>query len=294
MAPRLELLDQLSAPQVEAVLALRDTVAGRDGSSPLSDHVVVGLQDRISARQHVLAWVEDELAGYASVEPTGSAELVAGSDVVIDPMLEELSRLAGPELSLWARGEASVLASELPGRGFEATRVLLQMRRSLELPLPDPVWPAEVVIRTFVVGRDEAAWVAVNNLAFADHPDQSGWTVDDLVARQRETWFDPAGFFLAERDGELVGFHWTKIHPNRGGADRPIGEVYVIGVAPVMQGHRLGAALTVHGLAYLAGRGLPDVMLYVDESNTGAVALYEKIGFTRWDADRCFKRSTFA
>jgi len=149
--------------------------------------------------------------------------------------------------------------------------------------------PPGVALRPFEPGRDDEAWVKVNNRAFADHPDQGGWTVRDLHVRMREPWFDPDGFLLAERtaDGALLGFHWTKVH---GGDHDPIGEVYVLGVDPEGQGLGLGAALTYAGLRYLRGRDLSQAMLYVDESNTRAVRLYEKIGFARWSTDICFRR----
>jgi mycothiol synthase len=85
-------------------------------------------------------------------------------------------------------------------------------------------------------------------------------------------------------DGELLGFHWTKVHP-RQGPHPAIGEVYVVGVTPAAQGLGLGKALTVAGITYLQDKGLHAVMLYVDADNEAAVALYQKLGFVRWDTD---------
>ena len=61
--------------------------------------------------------------------------------------------------------------------------------------------PAGVTIRTFRPGQDEAAWLAVNAAAFANHPEQGAVTAADLAERMAEPWFDPDGFFVAERDG---------------------------------------------------------------------------------------------
>ena len=80
-----------------------------------------------------------------------------------------------------------------------------------------------------------------------------------------ESWFDPAGLIVAERDGEIVAFHWTKVHDS--GADEGRGEVYVVGVSPAEQGSGLGRVVLDAGLAHLHGRGVPEVLLYVEADN---------------------------
>jgi mycothiol synthase len=64
----------------------------------------------------------------------------------------------------------------------------------------------------------------------------------------------------------------------------------VLGVDPDAHGLGLGRALTLAGLRYLRGRGLDQAMLYVDEANTRAVALYQNLGFARWSTDVLFQR----
>lgn len=298
---RLEVADRLAAEQVAAVTELVDDATDVDGVRPLSEHVMLHLRYGGDEPSHnVMVWQDDRLVAYAHIDVTDEVEGPT-AELVVAPelrrhgfgraLIEQALRDTGGRLRLWAHGdlpEASLMAERL---GFRRVRALLQMRRSLAGPLPRIEPPPDVTVRTFVPGADDERWLALNARAFANHPEQGLWTLDDLHHRMRERWFDPAGFFLAERDGELVGFHWTKVHGRQGsghGHD-PVGEVYVLGVDPDAHGLGLGRLLTVVGLRHLRARGLPDVMLYVDGSNTAAIRLYESLGFARSDTDVVFR-----
>jgi mycothiol synthase len=291
------------------VLALIDAATLADGVRPLNEHVMLHLRHGgdADARHLVLRSGAGSLVGYAHLDVT---DAVAGpsAELVVHPLArgqgygraltEAVAHEAaaapgrGP-LRLWSHG-AHRSAREMASRmGFDRVRSLWQMRRSLYAPIPDAPLPAGVTARTFERGRDEAAWLDLNRRAFEGHPEQSSWTADDLARRMAEPWFEPAGFFLAERDGRLVGFHWTKVHggdDTHGHGHAPIGEVYVLGVDPAERGSGVGRALTVTGLCHLRGLGLGEAMLYVDEHNEGAIRLYSSLGFTHWDTDVMYAR----
>jgi mycothiol synthase len=308
-------LDRLNADQVAAVRKLVERATDADGVAPLSEHVLLHLEHGGDDRDaNLLLHVDGAVAGYAHLDTT---DPVSGpsAELVVDPdrrgvglgaqLVTELSDLAAAgsgddRLRLWAHGQHAG-AEKLAARfGFVRTRALWQMRRSLYAPIPVPSYPSDIVVRTFDLGRDEDAWLEVNRRAFVDLPDQGSWQRRDLEQREAEAWFDPAGFFLAERSDRLLAFHWTKVHGaphtetgpghEHEHAHPPLGEVYVLGVDPDARGLGLGRSLTLTGLLHLRGRRLPSVMLYVDESNAAAIALYTGLGFTRWDTDVTYQR----
>jgi mycothiol synthase len=305
--PEITVHGRITEAEADAVLELVGAATEEDGVGPLSEHVMLHLRYGGDPRARNLLLISDgELSGYAHLDPTDPVEGPSG-ELVIHPahrgqglglaLVRALVAEAGDRpLRLWAHGDLPAAARLAATAGFDRVRALWQMRRSLQARIGRPQVADGVTIRTFVIGQDEDAWTRLNARAFVRHPEQGAWTREDLDLREREPWFDPDGFFLADRDGKLVGFHWTKIHgpgdtPGErdhqaaGHAHEPIGEVYVVGVDPDERGTGLGRALTLVGLRYLRSKGLFQVMLYVDESNTPAIGLYESLGFTHWDTD---------
>ncbi|MEU9420288.1 mycothiol synthase [Streptomyces sp. NPDC051000] len=294
---QIETLDELTEEQADAVLTLITDAARTDGTTAVSE------QGRIQLRggpregiRHFLLTADGRLTAYGQLEDTDPVEAPA-AELVVHPSLRgrghgralgtALLAASGKRIRVWAHGGKSAARHLAQVLGLTLFRELRQLRRPLgpeAPPLPDPALPAGVTVRTFVPGADDAAWIAANAAAFAHHPEQGSLTERDLADRIAQPWFDAEGFFLAERDGELVGFHWTKIH-----AEERLGEVYVVGVRPGAQGGGLGKALTAIGLRHLAAAGLPTAMLYVDADNPAALAVYEGLGFTTHEVDLMYR-----
>lgn len=307
-------LDKAEADETMSLLGDAET---GDGVAPVGEHVILRLrahsdvvhqiepvQADVAGSEHFV--VRDSggtLAGYAHVDTADAPNGLLVAELAVHPeyrrrgvgkrliqaLLERAELPAElPEdterLKVWSHGEhpgALRLAEQF---GFFRARELWRMGRDLaeadETGKAGASLPEGVSIRPFRPGRDEAEVVRVNHRAFSWHPEQGEMSERDLQVKQREDWFDPNGFLLAvDQQDRLLGFHWTKVHPDS------TGEVYVVGVDPDARGSGLGKELTLAGMRHLREIGCPQVMLYVEGDNTAAVALYQRLGFQRWDTD---------
>lgn len=284
-----------------------------DGVAPVGEQVLRELRRQRTEHLLVTGPRPDMVVGYLNLSsprrpPDGPVDGEAAmAEMVVHPQTRRrgvgaamgraaLAKTAGHS-HFWAHGTLEPARATASALGLVKVRELVQMRCSLR-EIPDPVIPNGVRVRTYRGTADDAELLRVNNAAFADHPEQGGWTAAQLDERRNEPWFDPEGLFLVFDDsagdhaGRLLGFHWTKIHQDRPG----LGEVYVLGVDPSAQRRGLGKVLTSIGLASLAKRlsssAEPTVMLYVESDNVPAVRTYQRLGFTTYSVDTAYAQPT--
>ena len=182
----------------------------------------------------------------------------------------------------------SVPPGDTPGRrfaearGFSYRASLYWMERPADDPCPPPELPASVVARAFDPTRDDlAAFVALLNGTFADHPTPISWSEAVIGSAHRAPGFDPADILLvapADDPDHPIAFGRTRLYL---GDEPPYGEVKLIGVLPSWRGRGLGRAILRWGVRRLAGRGSPTTALAVSAANEHALRLYEEHGFRR-------------
>ena len=297
-------LQPVAPADLVAATRLHDEAEAADGHASLGDSVWRDLERPVApGSAGVLATDEQRPVGFAYVYRRDNVTPVhwevgvvthpehRGGEVetaLLDRVVDHVRGAGGGPVVLWIFNPDERVDRAAERAGFRHQRDLYQQR--VALPLAElPSWPAGIEVRPFVPGRDDAAWLEVNNRAFAGHPEQGGWVQDTLRRRMAEPWFDPKGFLLAFDADGLAGFVWTKVHPATS-TDPELGEIYVIGVEPSRRGTGLGRALVVGGLASLAERGVTTGMLFVDAGNEDALRLYASLGFTTSRVDRAYER----
>ncbi|MDJ0663713.1 MAG: mycothiol synthase [Acidimicrobiia bacterium] len=273
--------------QRPALRAFISATTAHDGEPSLSEYKEMRLDGGIDSREVISVDAEGRVVGYGQAAWHRAIGGVAGHwamEVVVAPahresalaarLIEELRREAGKgQITLWARSPDVTAAAR--ANGWVLSRRLLEMRTSLPIPCA-PEGLAGFALTAFRMGVDEHEWLSANNEAFAGHPENGSMTRRDLERRIARPWFDPEGFFLAWDGESLAGSCWTKVHEDG------VGEIYIVAVTPGWEGRGLGYGLVCHGLDYLASkRQVSSAMLFVGDDNDRAIALYEKLGFTR-------------
>jgi ribosomal protein S18 acetylase RimI-like enzyme len=234
---------------------------------------------QLPGREGWVALADGRIAGYASLDAAQEVELVAPEPAAGDALvacLAERGRERGfGSLAATVAPEDTSLSTLLRRSGFAHDHTILRMWRTFDGDPPAAAWPEGVAVRPY----EPADATTVKGLLDAAY---SGWD-RHYVARPLDGWirfmtdhdeFDPAMWFLVERDGQLVAcaLHWRE-HQRRGW-------VKDLAVDERERGRGLGKALLHHGFAAYAERGVDRVGLKVDASNpTGAPALYERVGF---------------
>jgi mycothiol synthase len=296
---RLSVPDLADSVQAAAFFGVADAALDVDGYDPFNEQARLDVQAGRRTPIAATVWSQSEHARPIGAAIVGRGEL----DLVIDPLfrgkgfgeiaVRGLLSTARGALTAWSHGDhpaARVLADH---HGFVATRTLLRLRLNT-LPVADPDSletvsdsdPDGTTVSALQGGADDAEWVSLNARIFAAHPEQGQLTIDDLRAREAESWFSAEDFLIArDQTGRMVGYNWLKIEP---GASE--GEIYVVGVDPDYAGHGLGRRLMSAGLARLAERGCTAATLYVEEDNAPAVHLYRSLGFVNDTIDVQYTR----
>ena len=299
--------DHLSDTQQSLVLDLINRTTNHDGTPPIAEHILLHLRyGGDKADSHLLVEKDNQVIGYAHLDQT---DLVAGPSVelVVDPsyrgagvgkaLLSEAIKICGKTLRLWVHGEQEAAHNLAASFNFEKIRTVLQMSKSLTDIQSLPAIDKEVKIRSFLPGLDSKEWLELNNKVFKDHPEQGGWQLSDLNHRLSEEWFDEKGFFIVEKNKQVIASTWTKVHGahshdhdgEASHAHPAIGEIYITAVDPEYAGLGIGKALTITALNYLKYQGLSNAMLYVDFDNKAALNLYQSLGFTKSGMDILYK-----
>jgi mycothiol synthase len=303
----LQVIRKVDPSTLEDLVQLFDAVKAYDHHDALGEHkwldLVHGGREGfagIVATEPGHGSNEDQVVGFAHLsrhdKPVGAEwglEIVVepehrgvGAELtLVDAALDLVRDSGGGHLHWWVFQPSEIHDAVAHQVGLARGRDLLHM--SVALPVRhEVVLPDGVTLRAFEPGRDEQAWIDVNNAAFEHHPEQGSWDIETFRRRMGSRWFDAQDLLLAVEGGSperVAGSNWLKLDH-----DAETGEIYVIAVDPSHHGSGLGKALSIAGLRHMHDRGMSTGTLYVDAGNEKALTMYRKIGFESDHLDRAY------
>jgi ribosomal protein S18 acetylase RimI-like enzyme len=159
--------------------------------------------------------------------------------------------------------------------GYKQVRSSYRMKIEMDAPVPEPVWPEGIALKTYNPETDAEAVYRADTEAFRDHfgfveqPFESGFK-DFMHNMTQFEGFDPTLW------DEIAGISLCR---PRAYDDLELGFVNTLAVRRPWRKRGLGLALLRHSFNEFYRRGNRKVGLGVDAENlTGALRLYEKAG----------------
>jgi mycothiol synthase len=164
--------------------------------------------------------------------------------------------------------------------GYHHIRSSYTMIIEMQEPVPEPLFPEGITLRTYNAQTDTAATYRAVEDSFLDHFGFVKQPFEDALKRFRHFWededSDPTLMFLAMDGDEIAGINLCRPHAFD---DPQMGFVGTLGVRRPWRKRGLGLALLRHSFNEFYRRGNRKVGLGVDAQNlTGALRLYENAG----------------
>jgi mycothiol synthase len=202
---------------------------------------------------------------------------------------------AGPEphaFSAWVGDTQPGAIALLESEGYHRVRYGFMMIRPLSEPIPDAPLPEGLEVRLVKEADHRRIWDA-DTEAFQDHWEAAVRTEEDFAGMFSVPGIDTSLWRVAWSGDEVAGSVMNFVYPEeneRLGVRR--GWLDHISVRRPWRRRGLAGALIADSLRALRDRGLDEAALGVDAENpSGALRLYESLGFSRLHTDISFRKA---
>ncbi len=301
-----------------AIAALLNLCAAHDGlhdRTAVADLRVVLTHPDIDPARDLRLWEDanGRLVAFAQLWVTPREDATEGGlNVRVDPDARETG--LGDAVFTWGTGRLAAVARErgMPAllrlrvpekapdlralaerHGMTVVRYFFRMACPLDQSFPAPALPPGFTLIDGAGPRDVAAWVAAFNQSFVDH-----WNHHPETVEAQQHWLDDPAYrpehdlAALAPDGTLAAFCVAGVDADANAlAGRREGWIHLLGTRRGYRERGLGRALLLAGLRVLQAEGLDSALLGVDAENpTGALGLYERVGFRRIETTTVYSR----